>query len=940
MGRGSSSSGCDRCMGTLRACHRHEVYSNNTRQARTSSFPSRPIPHAPVDISALSAVNIVMPGYPENVADPELGESVSLDDLGGEAWSEILEDSGGGESGNPSSEGPSPPRSHNERRDFDDGANVLWTLYGKEAKTHDEARFERLAADMDGIPTFAGLFAAVLTSFLVQSIQNLQTNPMEQSAYYQQQSVAMLAQISHQIASITPQVPVAPTPPPYPAFHPSSSDVRVNIYWVTGLVCSLSAALLATVVQQWVRSYMQVFQQYDHPLKRARFRQFFFEGADGMRTLAGAVQRLIQLSLFCFFLGLGDSMLNTNTTVGVTTIIPICFCGSLYLYSVSAPLRNLQSPHQNLFSRVIFFLMQKFPRPYFFDVHLLRNKCTPMSIEEYQEELVMEEIERKKRDVRAIQWLVGNTAATGDMEPLVLAIPGAFNTEWGREVWNDVSSQGRSDPDTSDFQPDRSPAGQTGQVSLKHHPSQFLEGTAVGAICRCVRYLCETCSNRSYFPNEEARRRRMRACVEAAASLVCCINFRLEWLGEGEVGKLVSEIGQIDHLNQLPTTTSDPSFIVRWTCLSLVTIQRILGGNRLAVLARYALNGLARFQSEYGQPDDTAWRSAQRIEECLETAWERVGELRQAFEPLAQKRTREQVEEILRNHESQISELERIKAEADRLEDVDWRISLYQEAMDEDTYRLMRQLPGVSFDERHRSDSFLISDIFNVPVTGSFPATPQLIFPGQQVQALARLGPKLREVLDGQVSDGHNEVLESLKSVDQVPVSVRRRGGSMTRQLWRLQDIRDGGGLGFTVELFFLSLKQLLSVPSLHESNSVFYIGAFKIITSHWEKTRESLGTQHILLNIICDLIIRDRGVFSNFSYPESITTMLLDMVGNMLQGVDSRICTDMGLRSRALAAIRRSRASGHFADVVIHEHENSPLLTPASQEYQDHWHA
>ncbi|KAH9008787.1 hypothetical protein EDB85DRAFT_1542858 [Lactarius pseudohatsudake] len=886
MGPGSSSSGCDRCMGTLRACHRHEVYSNNTRQARTSSLPSRPIPHAPVDISALSAVNIVMPGYPENVADPELGESVSLDDLGGEAWSEILEDSGGGESGNPSSEGPSPPRSHNERRDFDDGANVLWTLYGKEAKTHDEARFERLAADMDGIPTFAGLFAAVLTSFLVQSIQNLQTNPMEQSAYYQQQSVAMLAQISHQIASITPQVPVAPTPPPYPAFHPSSSDVRVNIYWVTGLVCSLSAALLATVVQQWVRSYMQVFQQYDHPLKRARFRQFFFEGADGMRTLAGAVQRLIQLSLFCFFLGLGDSMLNTNTTVGVTTIIPICVCGSLYLYSVSAPLRNLQSPHQNLFSRLIFFLMQKFPRPYFFDVRLLRNKCTPMSIEEYQEELVMEEIERKKRDVRAIQWLVGNTAATGDMEPLVLAIPGAFNTEWGREVWNDVSSQGRSDPDTSDSQPDRSPAG---RVSLKHHPSQFLEGTAVGAICRCVRYLCETCSNRSYFPNEEARRRRMRACVEAAASLVCCINFRLEWLGEGEVGKLVSEIGQIDHLNQLPTTTSDPSFIVRWTCLSLVTIQRILGGNRLAVLARYALNGLARFQSEYGQPDDTAWRSAQRIEECLETAWERVGELRQAFEPLAQKRTREQVEEILRNHESQISELERIKAEADRLEDVDWRISLYQEAMDEDTYRLMRQLPGVSFDERHRSDSFLISDIFNVPVTGSFPATPQLIFPGQQVQVLARLGPKLREVLDGQVADGHNDVLESLKSVDQVPVSVRRRGGSMTRQLWRLQDIRDGGGLGFTVELFFLSLKQLLSVPSLHESNSVFYIGAFKIITSHWEETRESLGTQHILLNIICDLIIRDRGVFSNFSYPESITTMLLDMVGNMLQGALTR---------------------------------------------------
>ncbi|KAI9456392.1 hypothetical protein BJY52DRAFT_1121195, partial [Lactarius psammicola] len=249
-------------------------------------------------------------------------------------------DSGGRATGNSSSDGLFPPRSHKERRDFDDGANTLWSLYGKEAKTHDEARFQRLAADMDGIPTFvihsvfqqAGLFAAVLTSFLVQSIQTLQTNPMEQAAYYQQQSVAMLAQISQQIASITPQVPIASTPPPpYPAFRPSDSDIRVNIYWVTGLVCSLSAALLAILVQQWVRSYMQVFQRYDHPLKRARFRQFFFEGANGMRNLAEAVPRLIQLSLFFFFLGLGDSMISSNKTVGVTTIIPICICGSFYL---------------------------------------------------------------------------------------------------------------------------------------------------------------------------------------------------------------------------------------------------------------------------------------------------------------------------------------------------------------------------------------------------------------------------------------------------------------------------------------------------------------------------------------------------------------------------------------------------------------------------------
>ncbi|KAH8989949.1 hypothetical protein EDB86DRAFT_2807579, partial [Lactarius hatsudake] len=236
---------------------------------------------------------------------------------------------------NNSSDGP-----HSERGDFDDGANALWSLYCKRAQIHDEAHLQSLARDMDGVLLFGGLFSVVLTSFLVQSIQDLRANPTQESAYYQQQSVAMLAQISEQVASIatlisvpsvSPQTPIPSTlPPPYPQFYPSSSNIRVTVFWVIGLVCSLSAALLVIFCQQWARSYMQVFQRYDHPLKRARFRQFFFEGADRMRNLAEAVPRLIHVSLFLFFLGLGDSMLNANTTVGVITIVFICLCGSFY----------------------------------------------------------------------------------------------------------------------------------------------------------------------------------------------------------------------------------------------------------------------------------------------------------------------------------------------------------------------------------------------------------------------------------------------------------------------------------------------------------------------------------------------------------------------------------------------------------------------------------
>ncbi|KAH9170098.1 hypothetical protein EDB89DRAFT_1853813, partial [Lactarius sanguifluus] len=244
---------------------------------------------------------------------------------------------------NNSSDGPSLSEAQSDRKDFDDGANALWSLYGKEAQSHDEVLFQSLSADMDGVPTFvrlpafpqAGLFAAVLTSFLIDSLQNLQPDPAQQSVYYHQQSVAMLAQISQQIASIAPEVSVPSTPPPpYSDFKPSNSDLRVNALWLGGLVCSLSAALFATLVQQSVRSYMKVFQRYDHPLKRARFRQFFFDGAGSMRLMAATVPPLIRISLVLFFFGLSDSLLNVNTTIGVVTIVPIFCSGTFFLYGM------------------------------------------------------------------------------------------------------------------------------------------------------------------------------------------------------------------------------------------------------------------------------------------------------------------------------------------------------------------------------------------------------------------------------------------------------------------------------------------------------------------------------------------------------------------------------------------------------------------------------
>jgi len=208
----------------------------------------------------------------------------------------------------------------------------------------------------------AGLFSAILTAFIIDSKQDLKVSPADQMVYYLQQNVAILDQISHQISSIAPQVPIPSTPPPpFPSFKPLASDLRVNAFWFMALIFSLSTALLATLVQQWVREYMHVFQRYSDPLKSARLRQYLHEGSEGwyMPVVAEAVPGLLHVSLFLFSLGLCDFVLNINTTVGLGTTIPIGITGILYIFTVFAPVIYPQSPYQNSFSGLIWYLMQK-----------------------------------------------------------------------------------------------------------------------------------------------------------------------------------------------------------------------------------------------------------------------------------------------------------------------------------------------------------------------------------------------------------------------------------------------------------------------------------------------------------------------------------------------------------------------------------------------------
>lgn len=652
---------------------------------------------------------------------------------------------------------------------------------------------------------------------------------------------------------------------------------------------------------------MHIFQQASNPLQIARFRVYLFEGSERLPVLAEAVLGLIHTSLILFFWGLGDIILQIDTAIFLIILVPITVCVCLYLYCIFAPIRNPQSPYRTPFSSLIWFLIQKLSRsPCCSHVH--DKGVKPTSMEKHQEQSSMEKsISRMDRDVRAIQWLVDRINGSDEMQALVLAIPGSFNGKWGQDVWRGVV---RDQPTSLANLQARSHLGL----------SSVREGTTVYELCRRVRYFFETYKDEGNFMDAGiGRTRRMRGYVETAASLVCCTSVELDLFGE--VGEVLSEVGDKEKTNNPLTIRSTPSFAVRLTCLSLVAIRKMVEDNglRLQEPAKFALDGIARFQADYGYHQDsmTLMAIAQRVDDYLTMAWAFVLDLHLEFESWSRNRTELDIKQVLNSRRESILELERIAIETRGLDEVDWHFTFLLNTVDATTHKLIRRLPGVFFDEPKPARPIMISEVFDFPSVENTPVPPQLIPPGRQIQSLCTLGRKLRDIIEEQNTESHEETLRSLESLRKIPVSLPGLNYLMKRQLWRLLDLRDGHGLGFTTELFFLAIRQLelSSTSSLSELKEVYYTGTFKVITSDWKNCKNSVGTLRILLELVCDLVIGSRGAFSNFSYPPYIVEMLLELVGNMVEG--------------------HERFHGHIDD-IIQELEEVNFRNPMNNDLRD----
>ncbi|KAI0261944.1 hypothetical protein BC834DRAFT_413694 [Gloeopeniophorella convolvens] len=812
--------------------------------------------------------------------------------------------------------------------DYGDNANALWSLYNQEAENHDKALIETWRSDMEAIIIFAGLYSATLTSFLVDSYKNLQPDPAQETAYYGRQSALSLVLISQQIAlnGSQPHITPASFVPPL-NFSPSSSDVRVNVYWFMSLVFSLSAALFATIIQQWVRHYMQLFQRYDHALKRARLRQYLFEGVEFSRiaVMVEAVPALIHVSLFLFFMGLGDFLFNLNTTTAIFTIIPVSLCTSIYILGTVGPVMSPQLPFQTPFSGIFWYLVQKLGGRQ----HHVRGSPTPVStnMADGRMQLAMDEADgRRERDARAINWLIRNRTEESEIEPLIFSIPGSLNNSWGIMTWHEVARLGNRNGGTPP--PGRSRSSRAPDANALRIAAPWSRGGGTGPIralrgseqstlerlCKHVGRLLETCGKPGLFVNAEARSRRARACIQTAASLMVNMNVPSESFGVVKpMEQILAYVGRIERVRDAQFEKADVTFTMHWTCMSLLISRKLPDGGSLAVLSDSFLRALSRaLHVEASSAHREAVSKAQLIDNRMESSWNRLEGLCKGLKKDGLIETREQAELALRNRGVNITQwLKDLNAVEGNRTHIDHYPDLasLSDALDHITCGLLSNFPGSSFYKP--KEPLSLSQASDALFGNRVLVARQLVPPGPIIETFRAFRLRLHAFVE---KNGEEDPLKLVKDLQAVwenfggEAQFTRQRDMAERQLWRFNDLACGG-FGFHVELFFLALQRLLPMESqaLPESHQSFYVLTFKAMTLDWGRYRHSPGMRRILLDLLCDTAIRNRSVLS-YDYPEWIEGELVSLVRNLFRGLPDGVEGIRELISAALAEVESAK--------------------------------
>ncbi|TFK98412.1 hypothetical protein BDV98DRAFT_494585, partial [Pterulicium gracile] len=177
----------------------------------------------------------------------------------------------------------------------------FWRVYLDEAGQFDSNMAENFKDTVDVILVFAGLFSAVTTTLVTETSSALRRDYAQVCASLLVELIAIQRAVgSDGSPTIVPASLLNLTSP----LEVSVTDRSVNGLWFTSLAFSLSTALIAVLIKQWIQAYLSPIS--GTPQYQARVRHFRYLGIERWHVpiMVGLLPILLHLSLLLFFLGL------------------------------------------------------------------------------------------------------------------------------------------------------------------------------------------------------------------------------------------------------------------------------------------------------------------------------------------------------------------------------------------------------------------------------------------------------------------------------------------------------------------------------------------------------------------------------------------------------------------------------------------------------------
>jgi len=194
----------------------------------------------------------------------------------------------------------------------------------------------------------AALFAGFLSSFLIELLGRLESDPMDII-----QDVLIYQTQMMRNSSLGPYVA--------PDFSPPEHIVVVNALFYASLGVMILAAFIAMLIKSWVREFDRGLQAMSLPEQRAKTREFRYLGMKRWKLpeMVGVLPLLIQISLLLFSIGLVLFLFHiSKPSFGVTTAIlgiGICY----YTMTTSISVFVTSSPFRSPLSRTLATVYQR-----------------------------------------------------------------------------------------------------------------------------------------------------------------------------------------------------------------------------------------------------------------------------------------------------------------------------------------------------------------------------------------------------------------------------------------------------------------------------------------------------------------------------------------------------------------------------------------------------